>query len=143
MNSATVNPPSAVSATPSTTGGAFPAGTYYYTVTNTTAQGESSQSVEVSAAVTGTTGSVTLAFTPATGATNVKVYRGVAAGAENALVATLSATQTSWIDTGSYNTITATVTGLTAASTYTFTPSVLAADGAGATYPASNSITAS
>lgn len=143
VNTAAINPPSAVSATGVGTGGQFPAGTYYYVFTNMTAQGESSKSTEVSATLSGSTSSVNLAFTPGAGSTNVKVYRGTVAGGENALVATLSPSVSTWTDTGAYNTVTATVTGLTASSSYTFTPNVTAADGATALYPVSNTITAS
>ena len=82
---------SAVTTTAATTGGALPAGTYYYRVSAVIArQGEIAASPEVSATTTGATGTVTLAFTPPIGLDSngpllYKVYRGSAAGGETLL----------------------------------------------------------
>lgn len=94
--------PGPVTATPSTTGGTLAAGTYSYRVSATNADGETLASAAVTAATTGTTGSVALswpAVTAPTGTdpvTGYKVY-GRVGGAEG-LLATV--TGTSYTDTG-------------------------------------------
>lgn len=95
--------PTSLAKTTSSTGGALPAGTYYYKVTATLPNGETLPTSEVSATVTGTTSSVSLTWTAPTGngATGYNVYRGTATGAENLLIAVIiSGAQTSFIDTG-------------------------------------------
>lgn len=84
-------------------GGTFAANTYYWKVTGINANGETTGSNEVSAAIV-LNGSANLTWSalPA-GTTGVKVYRGTAAGAENVLVATLGAV-TSYTDTGTAGT---------------------------------------
>lgn len=80
-----------VTATPATTGGTLAAGTYYYKISAVMSrQGEIAASAEVSATTTGSTGTVTLAFTPPSGfqsstAQTYMVYRGSAAGGETLL----------------------------------------------------------
>jgi hypothetical protein len=91
--------------TVSGSGGSLAAGTYYYTVTGTTANGESTPSNQVSATTTGSTSTVTLTWNAAPGATGYKIYRGTSAGAENTLIATTTnATTLSFTDTGSETT---------------------------------------
>lgn len=67
----------------STTGGTLAAGTYYYKIAGITPYGETLGSNEVSVTTTGATSSVTLSWTAINGATNYRIYRGTAAGAEN------------------------------------------------------------
>jgi hypothetical protein len=74
--------PVGVAATPSTSGGTLAAGTYYFRVTFLNAAGESAGSAEVSAVTTGSTGSVSIAWTTDTRATSARVYVGTASGAE-------------------------------------------------------------
>lgn len=80
-------------------GGTFAAGTYYWVVTGTDSYGETTASNEANAVIA-LNGSATLTWgaLPA-GTTGVKVYRGTAAGAENALIATLGAV-VAYTDTG-------------------------------------------
>jgi hypothetical protein len=94
--------PQAVGATASGSGGALGAGTYYYTVTSTTATLESTTSDEVFATTTGSTSEVGLSWSQVPGATGYNVYRGTAPGDENVLVATIAGGTThSFSDTGS------------------------------------------
>lgn len=80
-------------------GGTFAAGTYFWKVTGTDAQGETTGSNEASATIA-LNGSANLTWNalPA-GTTGVKLYRGTAAGAEDHMIATLGAV-TSTTDTG-------------------------------------------
>ncbi len=76
-------------------------GTYYYTVTSTTATGESPASSEVSATTAGELNHVTLIWNQVSGATGYKVYRGTSPGAESTLIATITSGNTlSFTDTG-------------------------------------------
>lgn len=76
--------PGTITPTPSITGGALTAGTYYYKVTALNAGGESVASAEASTTIaSGTTGSVGLAITAVSGATAYRWYRGTAAGLES------------------------------------------------------------
>jgi hypothetical protein len=75
--------------TTATTGGTLPAGNTYWKVTPTAPGGEGIGSNEVTALLTGATSTQVLSWTAVTGATGYNVYRGVAAGAENVLVASL------------------------------------------------------
>lgn len=85
------------------TGGTLAAGTYFYVVTATNAAGETVRSNELSQVAAGATSTVTVNWGLVTGATGYKVYRGTAAGAENALVGTVGAVAT-FIDTGAAGT---------------------------------------
>jgi hypothetical protein len=88
---ARINAPVLQSVIAATTGGAIATGTYYYVVTAITAvsgadpfhpMGETTASNELSAAVTGPTGSVTLTWNAVPGAVDYQVYRGTAPGTE-------------------------------------------------------------
>ncbi|SIC56507.1 gp31 protein [Mycobacteroides abscessus subsp. abscessus] len=111
-NTATLPAPTGVSATPSTTGGTFPAGqTAYYVVSAITATGETVPSAEFSAVAIGTTGSITVAWGQVPGATGYRIYRGTASGLEIALVqAVPSGSTVSYVDTGAIQATPATVT---------------------------------
>jgi hypothetical protein len=80
-----------VATTPSATGGSLAAGTFFYVIEPIVARyGALTPSTAVSAVTTGTTGSVTLSFTPPIGPENAspllyKVYRGSAAGSTTLL----------------------------------------------------------
>jgi len=91
---------------PSTTGGTFAAGTYFWVVATTDAYGgESLPSTEVTATTTGTTGSVALAWTQDFVGNGYKIYRGTTAGAETVLVATIVGNATiTYTDTGAAGT---------------------------------------
>ena len=89
--------PTGLVATASAAGGVLATATYYYRVSATNAQGEETLAeAEVSAAVTGPTGSVALTWTAVTGATGYNVY-GRTTGAELFIASATSATYT---DTG-------------------------------------------
>lgn len=80
-------------------GGTFAANTYFWVVTFTSDLGETTVSNEVSVAIA-LNGSANLTWgAPPAGTRHVKVYRGTAAGAENALIATLGVVA-SYTDTG-------------------------------------------
>lgn len=80
-------------------GGTFAANTYFWVVTFTGALGETTASNEVSVAIA-LNGSANLTWNaPPASVTHVKVYRGTAAGAENALIATLG-NVAAYTDTG-------------------------------------------
>lgn len=115
-------------ATGSTTGGTLAAGSYFYKITSTIGTGESLPSTEASATTTGTTSSVALTWTAATGATGYKVYRGTAAGAENVLVATI--TGASFTDTNGATTSVAPPTASSTAQAVTVSVSAVQSGGA-------------
>ncbi len=94
-----LTPPTGLGAAAQVGGGTFAAGTYYWRITGTDAQGETTGSNEATAVIV-LNGSCVLTWNalPA-GTTGVKVYRGVAPGGENALIATLGAVVT-YTDTG-------------------------------------------
>lgn len=79
-------------------GGTFPVGTYFWKVTAINAHGETIGSNEVTATLTLNQEQI-LNWTAITGATGYNIYRGVAAGAETVLVASVGAVAT-YTDTG-------------------------------------------
>lgn len=80
---ATVSPPAAPTLASSTSGGLLAAGTYYVTVTYTTATGETTASGEASVTTTGSTGEITVTSpATATGATGYNVYASTSSGTE-------------------------------------------------------------
>ena len=83
-------------------GGAFAAGTYYWTVTAINSRGETIASNEVSATLTANQQQV-INWGAVSGATGYKVYRGTVSGSENVLVTTVGAV-TTYTDTGSAGT---------------------------------------
>lgn len=90
-----------VSVAGSTTGGTFAAGTYYWVVTATNANGETGKSNEVNAALTGSTSSATLSWPQIDGATGYKIYRGTSTTNENHLITTIGSGSTlTYLDTG-------------------------------------------
>jgi peptidoglycan/xylan/chitin deacetylase (PgdA/CDA1 family) len=91
--------PALTSAVGSTSGGALPEATYFYRLTATSASGETTPSGEVSVATWGSSGSVTLSWSTATGATGYRIYRSTAAGAERLLASVGNVT--TYSDTGS------------------------------------------
>ena len=136
--------PTSLSATGSTSGGTFAAGTFYWVVTATNWQGETTISNEANATLTGSTSSVGLAWSLPVGATGIKVYRGTAASAENVLVATLGAV-TSYTDTGSAG-VAATPPSSNSTSTFvgsnSFTGGSVTVSGSGASINVTPSIVA-
>lgn len=96
-----LNTPSGLAATPSASGGTLATNTYWYKVTALNSVGETVGSNEVSAAVTGPTGSVALTWTTVPGASSYRVYRGTSSGAQNVYY---TATTNSFTDTGAANT---------------------------------------
>ena len=95
-------PPSGLTVVGSSSGGSFAAGTYYWQVTATNANGETIGSSEVSATLSGTASSVALSWTRVAGATGYNVYRGTSAASENTLVASIPYGSTvTHTDTGS------------------------------------------
>jgi hypothetical protein len=90
-----------VSVASSTTGGTFAAGTYFWVVTATDANGETTKSNEVNAALTGSTSSATLTWNQVDGATGYKIYRGTTTTNENKLITTIGSGSTlTYVDTG-------------------------------------------
>jgi YD repeat-containing protein len=93
--------PGALAGTASTSGGSLASATYYYEVTPVSAAGEWTASTEISKAVTGPTGKVTLTWTAVSGATSYRIYRGTTSGGENTYY---TSSTTSYTDTGATGT---------------------------------------
>lgn len=96
---ASLGAPTGLAAAAVGSGGTFAAATYFWKITGTNAQGESTGSAEASATIV-LNGSCNLTWSalPAT-TTGVKVYRGTVTQTENVLVATLGAV-VAYTDTG-------------------------------------------
>ena len=103
LSGAVLVPPVQSAPTTLGTGGTLAAATYFYKITATNGSGETIGSNELSILTTGATSTTTLSWGAVTGATGYKVYRGVAAGAENRLVTTLG-TVVTYTDTGAATT---------------------------------------
>lgn len=84
------------------TGGTFAAGTYFWKVTATDANGETVGSNEVTATIA-LNGTQVLNWTAITGSTGFKVWRGTTAGGQDKLVASLG-NVTTYTDTGTAGT---------------------------------------
>lgn len=93
-------PVTGLAATPSTSGGTLAAGSSYYGVTAKLPGAETVTCAAVQAVITGSTGSVALAWSPFDGAIGYYIYRGTAANALNTLVAEIGSA-TTYTDTGS------------------------------------------
>ncbi|MDL2342454.1 MAG: right-handed parallel beta-helix repeat-containing protein, partial [Patescibacteria group bacterium] len=117
LNLGQMQPTTLIAATPSSSGGSMATNTYYYKVVALDAvANQTLPSNELSAAVTGPNGSVSLSWNAVTGAASYRVYRGTAAGAEDRyLSAAYTTIGTSFTDTGSTTTV---VTPPTVASAY-------------------------
>lgn len=101
ISAGNLNAPTNPTATGETVAGTLHAGTYYYVITTLSQFGESTASSQVSATTTGSTGSVTLTWTPVLAATGYNIYRGTSSGGETSLVVTASGGSTQVIaDTG-------------------------------------------
>ena len=99
VTASVISAPLGLTATAQAGGGSFAAGTYYWKVTFVTPAGETTGSVEASAAIA-LNGSCNLAWSPPPpSVTNVKVYRGTSSGGENVVVATLGPVA-AYTDTG-------------------------------------------
>jgi hypothetical protein len=98
----TIAAPAGLAVTASGTGGTLAAGTYFWVVTATNANGETLKSNEVQATVTGATSSAALTWSSVDGATGYKIYRGTSTTNENKLVG--SSTTLTYTDTGSAGT---------------------------------------
>jgi hypothetical protein len=100
-----IGTPTGLAVTASATGGSLPAGATFWVVTALGANGgETNASNEVTATLTGTTSSAALSWPALTGSGGWNVYRGAAAGAEDTLVATLTASATGYTDAGAAGT---------------------------------------
>lgn len=88
-------------ATPATTGGSLATGTYYYKIVGFDGVGTTLPGTEVSANVTGPTGSVALAWTAIPGAVSYRVYKGTTTNGQNTY---FTVTATSYTDTGAAGT---------------------------------------
>ena len=93
--------PTSLVATPSSSGGSLSTATYYYKVVALDSVGTTVGSSEVSAVVTGPTGSVALSWAAVVGASSYRVYRGTSAGGQDTYYTT---TSNSMIDTGAAGT---------------------------------------
>lgn len=98
-NPGTIDPPGLDDATPATTGGALAAGSYDYSVTATTPNGESIGST-TTVATTGATGSVALAWQAICHASTYKVYRRVSPAGAWALLGTVAQPARAFNDAG-------------------------------------------
>ena len=110
--------PTGVTATGSATGGTLAAASYFYRVSAINAQGETLASTEVtSGALTGTTSSVALSWTPVTGATGYRVYRTTTSGTYTSPAFLSAPTGTTYTDTGGTALTAGTVATANAATT--------------------------
>ena len=99
-------------------GGTFAAATYFWKITFTSANGETTGSNEATVAIV-LNGSASLTWTaPPANTTSVKVYRGTVTNTENVLVATLAGNAAAYTDTGTAGTA-ATVPSVNSAVTAT------------------------
>lgn len=98
-NPGTIDPPSLDDAAPGATGGTLAAGSYDYSVTGMTTNGESIGST-ATVATTGSTGSVSLAWEAICHATSYKVYRRVSPAGAWSLVGTVAQPSTAFTDAG-------------------------------------------
>jgi hypothetical protein len=97
--------PAGLTATGSTTGGTFAAGTYFWVVTAIDANGETTRSSEATVVLTGSTSSVALSWSPVDGATGYNVYRGTSTTNENHLITSIGSGSTlTYTDTGAAGT---------------------------------------
>jgi hypothetical protein len=102
VNEIATAPPTGLSAAGSGTGGTLAAHEYFYVITGINANGETTPSAEVNATTTGTTSKVVLTWTAGgTANTGLRIYRGLATGAEDLLLATVAGSSTTFTDTGS------------------------------------------
>ena len=139
-----LSPPSGVTITPFSTGGTLTAATYYYVITASNANGETTPSNEVSATVTGTTSRITLTWSPAGennfAPTSYSIYRGTTTGGEHKLLTQVSGSTLTYTDTGA-NIQTVTLAGSPTGGTFTLsfggqTTSALAYNASAATVQA-------
>lgn len=96
---AAINPPTGLTAT-GTTGGALASATYYYKVTASNAQGETTGSSEASVAIGGSNNAANISWSAVAGAAFYTLYRSTTSGGEGtspALIAT-NITTTSYTD---------------------------------------------
>lgn len=98
-NPGTIDPPGLDDATPGATGGTLAAGSYDYSVTGTTANGESTGST-TTVATAGATGSVSLAWEAICHASTYKVYRRVSPAGAWSLLATIPQPARAFTDAG-------------------------------------------
>ena len=80
--------------------------TYYYMVTATTPNGETTPSLEVSGAEGATAYPITIAWTQVSGATGYNIYKGTVSGAEQFLTSVSGGSTTSYQDSGNNQTAT-------------------------------------
>ena len=136
----TLTAPTTLAATPASTGGTLPAGTYYVKVTSTNAGGETTASNEVGPiTTTGSTSSIALTWDADSVCTGSKIYLGTTSGSENVVFTQSTTAETFTITTNTgtagtppvsntaqaesqtSNTATVFISGGTAGNTYTLT----------------------
>lgn len=126
--------PTGLATAPATTGGTLATGTYGYRVSAVTAAGETTAATEVTAAVTGPTGSVTVSWNEVPGALAYNVYGRTVAGELKMLPAAAAGTTTaytvpagvlSFVDTGSITPAGALPASNTAGTQHLFTPATV------------------
>ncbi|MHB8362518.1 MAG: hypothetical protein ACYDBX_02760, partial [Patescibacteria group bacterium] len=102
--------PTGVSATVGTSGtvGSYLAvsTTYYYVITATTPNGETTKSLEVSGAEGATAYPITISWTADSGATGYRIYKGTVPGGEQFLASVSGGSTTSYVDSGNTATVT-------------------------------------
>ncbi|MHB8443381.1 MAG: hypothetical protein ACYDAS_03390, partial [Patescibacteria group bacterium] len=106
----TISPPTGVTATVGTSGsvGSYLAAstTYYYEITATTPNGETTKSLEVSAAEGTTAYPITISWSADSGATGYNIYKGTVSGGEQFLQSVSGGSTTSYVDSGNQATVT-------------------------------------
>lgn len=102
LNNAAILAPTGLGVTPSASGGTLPIGTYYWTVTGLTANGETTSSNEVTGTTTTAVSSAALTWSTDAGALGgYRIYRGTTVGGERFLAGYVPTGTTSFTDTGS------------------------------------------
>ncbi len=117
----TLAAPVQIAATTATTGGTLAAGTYYYVVTAMFGEGETTASNEESITTTGSTSANTVSWDAVPDATQYRIYRGTASGAEDALLSTMLSGTTTFKDTGGAGAAQSPPTTNTTGGAYTLT----------------------
>ncbi|MHB8362920.1 MAG: Kelch repeat-containing protein, partial [Patescibacteria group bacterium] len=106
----TISPPTGVTASVGTSGtvgsNLAVSTTYYYEVTATTPNGETTKSLEVSAAEGATAYPITISWSTDSGATGYNIYKGTASGGEQFLASVSGGSTTSYVDSGNQATVT-------------------------------------
>ncbi|MHB8443125.1 MAG: hypothetical protein ACYDAS_02035 [Patescibacteria group bacterium] len=106
----TISPPTGVTSSVGTSGSVgsnlVASTTYYYVITATTPNGETTKSLEVSAAEVAIAYPITISWSADSGATGYNIYKGTVSGQEQFLASVSGGSTTSYVDSGNQATTT-------------------------------------